>query len=101
MGTQIGGYERGPKDFGTAITDLRFDIEKQKSVKDVVSQKSHEQETFDGLGMVLKNMIGIPSGDQFVESIIFDIPSLVTKMHYQLRGGLGGWKSGDPKPVTG
>ncbi len=45
-------------------------------MKDVVGEKRHEQEAFDGAGRMFENVIGVPFVDQFVEAIILDIPTL-------------------------
>jgi hypothetical protein len=95
------GDEQGPIDCGRALTDLRFEIPQQESVKDVVGQKCPQQETLDGPGIVLEYMIGIPAGGEFVKAIIFDVPARVPQIHYLLGGQLSGGNSGDPKPVTG
>ncbi len=62
IGIQIGRDAPSPKEGGAASTDLRFEIEEQESVKDVESQESHQQETFDGVGIVPEYMIGLPAG---------------------------------------
>ena len=65
-------------------------------MKDVESQESHQQETFDGVGIVPENMIGIPAGDQFVKAIIFDVPALVSETYDLVREQLSGGSGGHP-----
>jgi hypothetical protein len=48
-------------------------------VKEDQGQKYHEQETFDGSGVMLQNMVCVPTLDQLIESVVFDIPSLPPK----------------------
>lgn len=58
-------------------------------MKDVVGEEGHQQKALDGGGIMLENVIGVPFGDQFVEGIILDIPSLVPSMDDSLDGSLG------------
>ena len=60
-----------------ATTDLGLEIECNESVKDVVGQKSKQQEAFDGLGVVAINVVRVPAIDQFIEPVVFDVPSQV------------------------
>ena len=41
--------------------------------------KSLDQEALDGRGVMLQHMIGVPTIDQFVETMILDVPSLVAE----------------------
>ena len=38
-------------------------------------EEGHEQEAFDGGGVVLQEIIGVPAPDQFIEAVIFGVPS--------------------------
>ncbi len=48
-------------------------------MKNVISQEGYEQKAFDGAGIMLVDMIGVPFVGQLVEAIILDIPSLVSQ----------------------
>jgi hypothetical protein len=54
-----------------------FHIARQEDMEDVVSQEGHQQKAFDGAGIMLEDVIGVPFVGQFVKAIILDIPSLV------------------------
>ena len=60
-------------------------------MKDVVSEERDEQEAFDGAGVMLENVIGMPFVDEFVEAIILDVPTLVAETDHPLSGNLRGW----------
>jgi len=62
---------------------------RQEDMKNVVSQEGHQQKAFDGVGIMLEHMIGVPFVGQFVEAIILDIPSLVPQMDDAADGSLG------------
>jgi hypothetical protein len=74
---KFGSDESGPVNLRLTLSRAGFHIPRQEGVKDVVSQEGHQQKTFDGLGIMLEHMIGMPFVDQLVEAIILDIPSLV------------------------
>ena len=57
-------------------------------MKEDEREKRHEQEAFDGRGVMLQNMIGVPSLDQLIEAVVFDVPSLVPKTDGALHGNL-------------
>ena len=64
-------------------------IARQKGVKEVVSQEGHEQKAFDGAGIMLEDVIGVPFVGQLVEAIILNIPPLVPQMDDAIDGNLG------------
>jgi hypothetical protein len=57
-------------------------------MKEDECEKGHEKEAFDGRGVMLQDMIGVPTLNQFLESVVFDVPSLVPKSDGTLRGKL-------------
>ena len=57
-------------------------------MKEDECEKGHEQKAFDGRSVMLQDMIGVPTLDQFVESVVLDIPSLVCKSDGALHGRL-------------
>ena len=57
-------------------------------MKEDECEKGHEEEAFDGRGVMLQDMISVPTLNQFVESVVFDVPSLVPKSDGALHGKL-------------
>ena len=79
-------HKSGPEELGPALADRRFEIQCEEGVKDIEGEEGCQQEAFDGIGLVLIDMVGMPGIGQFVEAVIFDIPSLVAEGN-GLRGG--------------
>ena len=77
-----------PEIFGLAKTKGWFHVEIEKGMKEDECEKGHEQEAFDGSGVMFQDMIGVPTLDQFVESVVFDVPSLVPKTDGTVHGKL-------------
>src|ERR1700678_2432052 len=46
-------------------------------------------------------MIGVPALDQFIEAMVFDVPSLMPKTDYSGQGNLLRWQRGYPYPIAG
>src|SRR6266404_6263527 len=69
--------EPGPEDLRLTVAYGGLHIARQEDMKNVVSQEGHQQKAFDGAGIMLEHMIGVPFVGQLVEGIILDIPSLV------------------------
>src|SRR6266403_6419496 len=66
----------------------------------VVGQEGQQQETFDGIGVVAKDVIGMPFLCQLVESVILDIPALVAENNGTLGRKLGSGCGGYPDPLA-
>ena len=77
MTVEFGGDESGPEDLRLTLPHAGLHIARQEDMKNVVSQEGYEQKTFDGAGIMLEHMVGVPFVGQLVEPIILDIPSLV------------------------
>src|SRR5437870_3923500 len=77
---------------------LGLEIQSQEGMKDVVSEKGHEQKTLHGLGVMFEDAIGIPLVDQLVKARIFDAPWGVAGDGGGLGGNLGGGRRGQPNP---
>src|SRR5467141_4125177 len=58
-------------------------------MEEVVVQEGQQQETFDGIGVMAKDVIGMPFTGELVESVIFDIPALVAENNEALGRKLG------------
>ena len=74
----------------SALPEIRLQVEGKEGMKDVVGEEGDEQEAFDGAGVMFENMIGMPLVDQFVEAMVFDVPTLVPETDDPLGGNLGG-----------
>jgi len=66
-------------------------------VEDIEGEEGDQQEALDGVGVVPVDVVGVPAFDQFIEPVIFDIPSLVAEGD----GRLGGDRPGRQHPDTG
>ena len=73
----LGGHRSGPEGPCSALTDLGFEIQGEECLKDIAGQEGHQQEAFDGVGVMFVDVVGMPAVDQFVEPMILDIPALV------------------------
>ena len=58
--------------------DRRFKIAGEESVEEVIGEKGGEQKSLDGVRLMLIDVIGVPAMDEFVEPLVFDIPSRMT-----------------------
>ena len=81
--------ESGPENLRLPMAYGGLHIARQEDMKNVVSQEGHQQKAFDGVGIMLEHMIGVPFVGQLVEAIILDIPSLVPQMDDAIDGNLG------------
>ena len=88
MSVDFRGHDSCPEVFGLALAEGRLHVEIEKGMKEDECEKGHEEEAFDGSGVMLQNMIGVPTLDQFVESVVFDVPSLVRKSDGTVHGKL-------------
>ena len=46
-------------------------------------------------------MVGVPAIDQFVKTVIFDVPSLVSELDATFDGGQAGGERSHPDPIAG
>ena len=69
--------EPGPEDLRLTLAYGGLHIARQEDMENVVSQEGHQQKAFDGAGVMLEDVIGVPFVGQLVEGIILDIPSLM------------------------
>ena len=72
-------HRSGPKVFGLALKKGWLQVEIKKSVKVDEREKGQEKEAFDRGGVMLQNMIGVPTLDQFIKAVVFDVPPLMSK----------------------
>jgi hypothetical protein len=80
--------ESGPENLCLTLASGGLHVARQQDMENVVSQEGHQQKAFDGVGIMLEHMIGVPFVGQLVEAIILDIPSLVPQMDVKTRNGL-------------
>ena len=89
MPVDFRSHDSCPKLFGLALAKGWLHVEIKKGMKEDEGQKRHEQEAFDGSGVMLQDMIGVPTLNQLIEAVVFDVPSLVPKtdgaLHRNLR----------------
>src|SRR5580692_3122660 len=78
-GIDLRRHKAAPEELGPALADLRFEIQSEERVKEIVGKEGDQQEALDGVGVVPIDMVGMPALDQFIESMILDIPPLVTE----------------------
>jgi len=69
-------------------------------MEEVVGQKGQQQETFDGIGIMAKNVIGMPLLGELLESVILDIPALVAENNGALGRKLGRGCGSHPDPLA-
>jgi hypothetical protein len=100
-GIDLRRHEDAPEGLGSVVADLRFEIQREERVKDIAGKEGHQQEALDGVGIVPVDVVGMPAADQFVEPMVFDIPSLVTEADSPLGGDGQERKGGHPDPVAG
>jgi hypothetical protein len=55
-------------------------------MEEVIGQKDAEQESLDGVGLMLIDVIRVPAVDQLVEALVLDIPSRMALINHR-RGG--------------
>ena len=55
-GIDFCGHKPGPEDLGSALADLRLQVEREEGVKDIEGQEG-DQEALDGVGVVLAGAI--------------------------------------------
>ena len=60
----------------------------QQALGEVLEMVRLIRREFDGGGVVLQDMIGVPTLDQLVEAVVFDVPSLVPKTDGACHGKL-------------
>lgn len=95
------GHDFYPEIFGLAKTKGWFHVEIEKGMNGDECEKGHEQEAFDGSGVVFQDTIGVPSRmDQFVEAMVFDVPSLAPKTDGTVYGKLRCWERCYPHPIA-
>ena len=66
-----------PECHRSAAAQLGLKVEGQESVEEVVSQKSQQQKARDRLGLVTIDVVRVPAVDQFIESMVFNVPAQV------------------------
>ena len=68
-------HQPRPEDLGLAALERRFEVPRQPAMEEVIGQKDAEQESLDGVGLMLIDVIRVPAVDQLVEALVLDIPS--------------------------
>jgi len=65
-GIYLRSHEAAPEGLGSALADFRFEIQREKPVKDIAGQEGDQQEALDCVGVVPVDMVGMPAVDQFL-----------------------------------
>ena len=68
------------------IAQQWFDVKEVESVEEVVRQHGHKPEDEYRVRIMFINMVRMPIGNQFIESIVFDAPSFVCNVNDLLSG---------------
>jgi len=79
-------------------SDNRFEVQRDEGVKEVVGEHGYQPERFNGAWSVFIHMIGVPKGRQFIECLVFDIPSRMCGKHKGLGRGDLFKDCADPHP---
>ena len=77
VGVEFGGDQTSPVFLRLGAAQLGFEVQTDESMKDVVGQEDRQQERLDGMGIVFVNVVCFPTIDQFIETEVFDVPSLM------------------------
>jgi hypothetical protein len=78
---ELGRHQTGPENLACVLASRGFQVEREEGMEEVVGQKGQQQETFDGIGVMAKDVIGMPSLDELLESVVLDILALVAENH--------------------
>ena len=97
---ELSRHQTGPENLAGVIASRRFQVERKEGMEEVVGQKGQQQETFDGIGMMAKDVIGMPLLGELLESVILDIPALVAENNRALGRNLGSRRGGRPDPLA-
>jgi hypothetical protein len=93
---ELSRHQTGPENLACVIASRRFQVEREEGMEEVVGQKGEQQETFDGIGVMAKDVIGMPLLGELLESVVLDIPALVAENHGALGRKLGRRRGGHP-----
>jgi len=66
-----------PEHHRSAAAHRGLEVEGKESVEEVVSQKSQQQKARHRPGLVTIDVIRVPAVDQFIESMVFNVPAQV------------------------
>src|SRR5260370_7872432 len=57
---ELSRHQTGPENLACVIARRGFQVEREEGMEEVVGQKSQQQETFNGIGAMAKDVIGMP-----------------------------------------
>ena len=57
---ELSRHQTGPENLACVIASRRFQVEGEEGMEEVVGQEGQQQETFDGIGVMAKDVIGMP-----------------------------------------
>ncbi len=95
---ELSCHQTGPENLAFVVASRRFQVEREEGMEEVVGQEGQQQETFDGIGVMAKDVIGMPFMGEL--SVILDIPALVAENNGALGRKLGRRRGGHPDPLA-
>ena len=98
--TEASGDLPGPEDDGAVLSKAGLEVAGDEAMEDGVGDEENEPESYDGVGVMVEGMVGVPGVDDFIESLVFDLPSGVTEANDGGGGDLFWGKRRDPGPVV-
>lgn len=73
-----------------------FDIASQEDMEDVVGDHNQQPDHLNGVEVVFVEMIGMPFIGQLVETLVFDVPSMMGEVDKVFGGNGIDWQCRDP-----
>jgi hypothetical protein len=70
---ELSRHQTGPENLAFVVASHRFQVEREEGMEEVIGQEGEQQETFDGIGVMAKDVIGMPLLGELVESVILRI----------------------------
>ena len=67
---ELSRHQTGPENLACVVASRRFQVEGKEGMEEVVGQEGQQQKTFDGVGVMAKDVIGVPLLGELLESVI-------------------------------
>jgi len=90
-----------PVDDGVVLSKLGPEVAGDEAMEDGVGDEENQPDSYDGVGVMVEGMVGVPGGDDFIESLVFDLPPGVTEANDGGGGDLFLGQRSDPGPIVG
>ena len=98
--TEAGGDLAGPEDDGAILSKLGLEVAGDEAMEDGVGDEENQPDSDNGVGVMVEGMVGVPRIDDFIESLVFDLPSGVTEANDGGGGDLFLGQRRDPGPMV-